>query len=255
MPAPVNGFKEALREGRALYGFWVALADPYAVEIAAQAGFDWILIDGEHAPNDLRSIVAQLQVAAAFPSHPIVRLPIGDPVLIKQILDAGAQTLLIPMVDDAAQAEALVRAVRFPPRGMRGIGFGLGRAGRFSAIPDYMETADDQICLIVQAETRKAIESLDEILAVDGVDAVFIGPNDLAADMGYPGRLDAPEVTEAIRDALGRIRAAGKGAGMLDFNPDAVAGHRENGANIIAVGADTPMLAGAASKLAARFRD
>jgi 4-hydroxy-2-oxoheptanedioate aldolase len=255
MPAPVNGFKAALREGRTLYGFWVAMADPYAAEIAAQAGFDWILFDGEHAPNDLRSIVAQLQVAAAFPSHPIVRLPVGDPTLIKQFLDAGVQTLLVPMVDDAETAEALVRAVRYPPRGARGIGAGLGRASRFNAIPDYMETADDQICLIVQAETRRALDSLDDILAVDGVDAVFIGPNDLAADMGFPGRLDAPEVRDAIRDALGRIRAAGKGAGMLDFDPRAVAGHRENGANIIAVGADTPMLAKVAADLAARFRD
>lgn len=253
MPAPANAFKSALRGPRTLYGFWVAMADPYAAEIAAQAGFDWILIDGEHAPNDLRSIVAQLQVAAAFPAHPIVRLPVGDPTLVKQLLDAGAQTLLVPMVDDAETAEALVRSVRYPPRGTRGIGAALGRASRFNAIPDYMSNADNEICLIVQAESRRALEALDDILAVDGVDGVFIGPNDLAADMGFTNRLDAPEVREAIRDALGRIRAAGKAAGMLEFDPDEVARHRADGANLIAVGADTPMLAKAASDLAMRF--
>lgn len=157
------------------------------------------------------------------------------------------------MVDDAETAEALVRSVRYPPRGTRGIGAALGRASRFNAIPDYMSNADDEICLIVQAESRRALEALDDILAVDGVDGVFIGPNDLAADMGFTNRLDAPEVREAIRDALGRIRAAGKAAGMLEFDPDEVARHRADGANLIAVGADTPMLAKAASDLAMRF--
>ena len=193
MPAPVNRFKAALAAGQMQYGCWAGFGDPYATEVMSTAGFDWLVIDGEHAPNDIRSIMAQLQVLEGKPdSHPVVRLPMGEAWLIKQALDIGAQTLLIPMVETAEQARDLVRAMRYPPEGIRGSGAALARASRFAAIPDYIRTANDQMCLLVQVETVRGMEALDAILAVEGVDGVFIGPSDLAAEMGF----DAVEVLE-----------------------------------------------------------
>ncbi len=250
MPAPLNVFKQKLRDGQVQIGCWVGLAEPYAAEISATAGFDWLVVDGEHAPNDLRSILAQLQVIQASDSHPVVRLPIGESWIIKQVLDAGAQTLLIPMVDSGAQAEALVRATRYPPQGIRGVGSALARASRFAGIPDYLTTANDQICLLVQVESRAGIAALDDILAVEGVDGVFIGPSDLAADMGYLGRPTTPEVMDAVLNALGRIRAAGKAAGVLTTDPAFIARTREAGATFIAVGIDVTLLANAMRVLA-----
>jgi len=220
MPALENTFKAALENGQAQMGCWVGLADAYAAEITATAGFDWLLVDCEHAPNDLRSMIAQLRIIEASDSKPVVRLPVGDTVLIKQFLDAGAQTLLIPMVESKAQAEDLVRATRYPPVGVRGVGSSLARASRFSAIPDYLKTADREICLLVQVENRAGLAELDGILAVDGVDGVFIGPSDLAADMGHIGEPMNPEVVAAIKDALTRTRNAGKAPGILTTNPE-----------------------------------
>ena len=254
MNLPENAFKRALREDRPLIGCWLGLADPYAAEIAGTAGFDWLVIDGEHAPNDLRSILAQLQALASSPSHPIVRLPVGESWMIKQVLDLGAQTLLIPMVESAAQAADLVRATRYPPAGRRGVGAALARASRFSAIPDYTDRADSQICLLVQVESRAGLDALDAILGVEGVDGVFIGPADLAADMGHRGRPDAPEVRAAIGDALTRIRAAGRAAGILDGNPDQARDWMAAGANFVAVGVDVLALARALRALSAAFR-
>ena len=185
MPAPHNPFKAAIAAGELQLGCWLGLADPYIVEISAGAGFDWLLIDGEHAPNDLRSITAQLQVIAGRGSHAMVRPPIGETWIIKQLLDAGAQSLLIPMVESGAQAAELVDAVTYPPHGVRGVGSALARASDFAAIGDYLTTARDQICLLAQVENQKGMDALDNILAVDGLDGVFIGPSDLAADMGY----------------------------------------------------------------------
>ena len=204
MPAPENRFKSRLAAGETLIGAWVGLGDAYAAEITATAGFDWLLIDGEHAPNDLRSILSQLRVVEGSASAPVVRLPMGETWAIKQALDIGAQSLLIPMVESAAQAEQLVRAVRYPPNGNRGVGAALARASGFSAVPDYLATADAQIWLGVQVETRAGLAVLDEILTVEGVDGVFIGPSDLAADMGFPGQLDHPLVQRAIRAVSGR---------------------------------------------------
>jgi len=177
MPAPRNPFKAAIKAGRPQMGCWLGLADPYVAEISAGAGFDWLLIDAEHAPNDLRSIISQLQVIAAFDSHPVVRPTIGEAWMIKQLLDAGAQTLLVPMVESAAQARELVQAVTYPPHGIRGVGSALARASNFSGIPDYLTTAQDEICLLVQVENCAGMEALDEILQVEGVDGVFIGPS------------------------------------------------------------------------------
>lgn len=254
MPAPVNRFKEALAAGRMQYGCWAGFGDAYATEVMSTAGFDWLVIDGEHAPNDIRSIMAQLQVLEGKPdSHPVVRLPMGEAWLIKQALDIGAQTLLIPMVESADQARELVRAMRYPPEGIRGSGAALARASRFAAIPDYIRTANDQMCLLVQVETVKGIEALDEILAVEGVDGVFIGPSDLAADMGHRGDSTQADVRAVIKDALGRIAASDKAAGILALDHDTAADYRDWGAQFLAVGIDVVLLARAARDLAARW--
>jgi len=255
MPAPENRFKSALARGDMLYGCWAGFADAYATEMLATAGFDWLVIDGEHAPNDLPSIMRQLQVLEGRHSAPVVRLPMGEAWAIKQVLDAGAQTLLIPMVDSAEQARALVRATRYPPDGIRGSGAALARATQFSAIPDYVATANAQICLLVQVETRAGIDALDEILQVDGVDGVFIGPSDLAADMGYLGDSDQPEVRAVIRDALARIAASDKAAGILSLDHDTARLYRDWGAQFLAVGIDVVMLTQAARATMARWRD
>jgi len=254
MPAPENHLKRRLVAGEVTHGLWLGMADPYAAEIAATAGFDWLLIDGEHAPNDLRTTMAQLAVLAHGSAAPVVRLPDGDPVKIKQALDIGAQSLLIPMVDSAEQAKMLVAATRYPPQGFRGVGSSLARASRFSAIPDYLTTANDQICLILQVESVKGMQALDAILAVDGVDAVFFGPADLAADMGYLGQANRPEVRAALYDGLRRTRAAGRAAGILATDTEFIGAAKEAGANFVGVGIDVTLYAGALRGLAAGFR-
>ena len=246
MPAPVNTFKQRLAAGERLIGCWAGFADPYATEVLGTAGFDWLVIDGEHAPNDLRSMLAQLVALTGSSSHPVVRLPMGEAWAIKQVLDIGAQTLLIPMVESGAQAQDLARAMRYPPQGIRGSGAALARASRFSDIPDYVATANAQMCLLVQVETRAGIAALDDILAVEGVDGVFIGPSDLAADMGHPGNSAHPEVAETIRDALTRIAAAGKAPGILAVDDATAQRYAGWGAQFLAVGIDVVMLAQAA---------
>ncbi len=255
MPAPENRLKAALARGDTVFGCWTAMASAYAAEIVGRAGFDWVLIDGEHAPNDLQTITQQLQVLDALGANPIVRLPQNDTALIKQVLDAGAQSLLIPLVESAAQAEAAVRAMRYPPNGVRGVGSALARSSRFSGIPDYLTTADAQMCLIVQVETVKGIDALDEILGVEGVDGVFIGPADLSADMGYLGNPGADEVQTVIADTLRRIAAAGKAPGIMTVNDADTPGHIENGARFLAVDIDVTAMAGALRKKAAHWRE
>lgn len=253
MPAPTNRFKAAIRSGEPQIGLWLDMADAMAAEIAGTAGFDWLLIDGEHGPNDLRSIMAQLQALSSSPSEAVVRVPIGETWVIKQMLDIGARSLLVPMVDSAEQARALVRAVRYPPHGIRGVGAAVARASAFNSIADYAETAADEICLVVQAESRAAIADLANIAAVDGVDGVFIGPADLAADMGYLGRMDAPEVQSVIESAIRTICAAGKAAGILTFNEAFNRRYMELGASFVAVGADVTEFSQALKTLATRY--
>lgn len=243
MPAPHNPFKHAIARDELQLGCWLGLADPYIAEISAGAGFDWLLIDGEHAPNDLRSIVAQLQVIAGRPAHAIVRPPIGEAWVIKQLLDAGAQSLLIPMVESAEQARQLVNAVTYPPHGIRGVGSALARASDFSAITDYLTTARDEICLLAQVENQKGMDALDDILEVDGLDGVFIGPSDLAADMGYIGQAGAPEVKSPVLDAISRIVASGKAAGILTLDPDLQDKCQKIGATFIATDIDVTLFA------------
>ncbi|APG49225.1 aldolase/citrate lyase family protein [Phaeobacter porticola] len=243
MPAPHNPFKHAITKGEVQLGCWLGLADPYIAEISAGVGFDWLLIDGEHAPNDLRSIVAQLQVLAARDSHAVVRPPIGESWIIKQLLDAGAQTLLIPMVESAEQAQELVDAVTYPPHGARGVGSALARASDFAAIGDYLTTARDEICLLAQVENQKGMAALDDILKVDGLDGVFIGPSDLAADMGFIGQAGAAEVKAAVLGAMEKIVASGKAAGILTLDQGLQQECREIGATFIATEIDVTLFA------------
>ncbi len=253
MPAPHNAFKAALAEGRTQTGLWLALANAYTAEICAGAGYDWLLLDGEHAPNDIPTLLAQLQVLKGGPSAAVVRPPVGEAWLIKQLLDIGAQNLLIPMVESGAQAQALVQAVRYPPHGVRGIGAALARASDFNRIGDYLATADAEICLLLQVESRAGLAAIDAICAVEGVDGVFVGPADLAADLGFIGRPGAPEVVEAVEGALARIRANGKPAGVLTADPALAQRYHAAGASFIAIGNDVALLAGAAAQQRAAF--
>lgn len=250
MPAPKNVLKARMKAGDVLAGCWLSLASPYTTEVAATAGFDWLLVDGEHSPNDIPMLLAQLQVMGDVPA--VVRLPDGDPVKIKQALDIGAQSILIPMVDTAEEAEMLVRACRFPPAGTRGVGAFLARASRFGAIPDYVATADAEICLIVQIESQSALDNLDAILAVDGVDGAFIGPSDLAADLGRSPA--EPEMRRLVMETLTRIDAAGCCAGVFSSDPDYMREARKAGARFLGVGADVTLLADALRARAAEWR-
>lgn len=254
MDMPVNTFKQRLLAGEAQVGLWLGLADPYCAELAANAGFDWLLIDGEHAPNDLRSLLGQLQAVAPYPAQPIIRPPIGDPVLIKQLLDIGVQTLLVPMVDSAAQAAELVCAMRYPPSGIRGVGSALARASRWNSIPGYLDKADEQMCLLVQIENLDGLANLDAIAAVEGVDGVFIGPADLSAAMGHRGNPGHPAVQAAIEDAITRIRRAGKAVGILSADEALARRYLELGCSFVAVGVDTSLLMKALQGLAGRFK-
>lgn len=254
MPTPKNDFKARLEAGDRMIGCWLGLADIYAAEIMGTAGFDWVVVDGEHAPNDIRSIRDQLIALEASPTHAVVRLPVGETWMIKQVLDIGAQTLLVPMVESAEQAAELVRACRYPPQGVRGAGSALARASRFSGIPDYVATANPEICLLVQVESRAGIAALDDILAVDGVDGVFIGPADLAADMGHNGDSSVPEVQDVIRGALKRVSESPKAAGILSTSDAATEAYRDAGAQFHAVGIDVVLLARVLRETAAKWK-
>jgi len=249
-----NRFKRGLASGDTQYGLWLGLPDSSAAEIAAGAGFDWLLIDHEHAPFDVRDILVHLQVLAAYDVATIVRPVNDDPALLKKLLDIGAQSFLVPMVDTADQAAAIVKALRYPPAGQRGVGTALARAARWNQIPGYLHQANAEICLIVQVETTSAMDNLDAILAVDGVDGVFIGPADLSASMGYPGEAGHPEVVARINDGLGRINAAGKYAGLMCLDPVLAEGYREAGAHFIGAGVDTVVLATGTRNIVDTFR-
>lgn len=249
-----NSFKSALTAGQAQIGLWLSMADPYLAEVSATAGFDWLLIDGEHAPNDLRSILAALQSIAPYRSQPVVRVVAGETALIKQVLDIGAKSILVPMVDTAEQAKAVVSATRYPPEGVRGVGSAVARASRWAQRSDYLDVADDEICLLVQAETVTALNNLESICAVPGVDGVFIGPADLAASMGFRGHPENPAVQAAIENAMKTIIASGKAAGTLTSDPALARRYLELGCTFVATGVDVLVYAGAARRLAAQFQ-
>ncbi|MES2946438.1 MAG: 4-hydroxy-2-oxoheptanedioate aldolase [Pseudomonadota bacterium] len=249
-----NPFKAALASGQQQIGLWLSMADPYLAEVSATAGFDWLLIDGEHAPNDLRSTLAALQAVAPYASQPVVRAVAGDVPLIKQLLDIGAQNLLVPMVDTAGQARAIVSATRYPPLGIRGVGSAVGRVSRWNARTDYLDKADDEVCLLVQAETVTALNNLEGICAVDGVDGVFIGPADLAASMGHRGKPGHPEVQAAIEQAMKTIIASGKAAGTLTSDPVLARRYLALGCTFVATGVDVLVYANAVRCMASDFK-
>ena len=249
-----NPFKLALRRGQAQIGLWLAMAAPYTAELCANAGFDWLLLDGEHSPLDLRTALAQLQAIAPYRSHAVVRPPVGDAVLIKQLLDIGASTLLVPMVETEEQARHLVAATRYPPRGIRGVGAGIARASRWGYVGDYLARADDQVCLLLQIETKRGLDNLDAIMALDGVDGLFLGAADLSASLGYLGQPSHPAVLEAMADAIGRIRAAGKAPGVLTTDPAQARHFLDLGCLFVAVGVYTLLLAQATQALCATFK-
>lgn len=252
MPAPTNTFKARLASGDTQIGLWLGLGDPSVAELAAGTGFDWLVIDGEHGPNGLRDVLAQLR-AVGDRTQVVVRTRDDNRAEIKQMLDIGARTLLIPMIESAAQAREAVRSVLYPPHGVRGVGAALARASGYGATGDYLGTADAEVCLLLQVESMAGLAALDEILAVDGVDGVFIGPADLAADMGHLGKPGAPDVQEAVTDALTRIRAAGNAAGILTSDRSLAQGYVGMGAEFVAVGSDVGVLRAALKELRGAF--
>jgi 4-hydroxy-2-oxoheptanedioate aldolase len=253
MDLPVNEFKRSLAAGRQQVGLWVSLASAYSAELVAGSGFDWLLIDTEHSPNEVDNTLAQLQAVAPWPVSAVVRPAWNDKVLVKRHLDIGAQTLLIPYVQSEEEARAAVEAVRFPPRGVRGVA-GMTRATRFGRVDDYAKRADGELCLLVQVETRAGLDALEAITRCDGVDGVFIGPADLAAGLGHLGEIGHPEVQSAIREGIARIRACGKAAGILATDEPSARRYIEWGTTFTAVGMDAMILARETERLAAKFR-
>lgn len=254
MQTPQNTFKAALQTGTPQIGLWVGLADANAAEALAGTGYDWLLLDGEHAPNDPQSILAQLRALAPYPVQPVVRPVVGDVALVKQYLDVGAQTLLIPMIDTAQHAALMVQAMRYAPAGIRGMGAALARASRWNQVDNYLAEADSQMCLLVQVETRLAVQNLRPIAETEGVDGVFFGPADLSASMGYPGQPGHPEVVKAMLDGISTVRAAGKAPGILMTDPAQAQRYLDAGALFVAVGVDALLLVAAARALVGRFK-
>ncbi len=238
---------------RPLAGGWVCSASPLVAEIMAGSGLDWVLIDMEHGPNTLDTVVAQLQAVAGTTATPVVRVPIGDVVTIKQVLDLGAQNLLVPMVGSAAEARAVAEAVRYPPRGRRGVGSALARSARWNRVDDYLQNADAYVSVFVQVETIEGVEAAAEIAAIDGIDGVFVGPSDLAASMGLLGQQTHPDVTDAVARAFAAVIAAGKPVGVNAFDPTVAQAYLDAGASFVLVGADVALLARGSEALAARW--
>ncbi len=255
MDLPINTFKQALSLGSPQFGLWAAFADPYVTEALASVGFDWLLVDNEHAPNDLRSTLSQLQAAAPYRSHPVVRPVRSDVAIIKQMLDIGVQTLLLPMIDTVEQAREAVAATRYPPHGVRGVGSALARASRWNSVLGYLDHAASEICVLVQVETVAALGNLSAIANVEGVDGVFFGPADLSASMGLLGKPGAERVRAAIRDGIGAVTRAGKAAGVLAPDEAIAREYIAAGATFVAVGTDVSLLATAAKKLLATYKD
>ena len=253
MDLPKNAFKQGLRAGRQQIGLWVSLANANAAEICAGSGFDWLVLDGEHSPNSPITVLEQLRAVAGYPTSAVIRPAWNDKVLIKRYLDVGAQTLLVPYVQTVKEAEDAVAAVRYPTRGVRGVA-GTTRASRFGRVVDYAKRAEEEICVLVQIETREGLDNLDKIAKVDGIDGVFIGPADLSAGLGYLGNQQHPEVQSAIQDAIKRIRANGKPAGILATDEASTRRYIEWGTTFTAVGLDAMVLARETEKLAQKFR-
>lgn len=254
MDLPPNQFKRAIRAGQQQIGLWVSLASAYSAEIVAGSGFDWLLLDGEHSPNDPPRILEQLHAASAYgTAHCIVRPAWNEKVLIKRYLDVGTQSFLVPYVQSAEEAASAVEAIRYPPRGVRGVA-GTTRASRFGRIADYVKRAEEELCLLVQIETRAGLDALEAIARTDGIDGVFIGPADLAAGLGHLGDIGHSEVQTAIREAIARIKACGKPAGILATDETSARRYMEWGTTFTAVGLDAMILAKETEKLAKLYK-
>lgn len=250
---PKNDFKAAIRAGQRQVGLWSSLCNNISTEIIAYSGFDWILLDTEHSPNELPNLLSQMQAMAAGTASAIVRPAWNDTVLIKRILDIGAQSILVPYVQTAEEAEKAVAATRYPPHGVRGV-TGSGRAARYGRVGNYLQTANDEICVLVQVETQNALENLEAIGSVEGVDGVFIGPADLAASWGHVGNPQHPDVQGAIKDAVTRLQVIGKPGGILTFNAEEAQKYIDWGFTFVAVGSDLGLLARGADALAGQFK-
>ena len=253
MDPVLNPFKQALKSGRLQIGFWHSLSSHLVVEILADSGFDWILIDTEHAPNEVPMVLAELQAMSGGTAHAVVRPAWNDPVIIKRLLDIGAQSLLIPYVETEEEAQRAVMSVRYPPDGFRGFA-AQARASRYGRIKGYHAAANDQICLLLQVETKRGLDNLEHIGRVEGVDGIFIGPGDLSASLGYLGQPNHPEVVKTIDEAIGRIKNAGGAPGILTGDPELAQRYIELGCLFAAVGSDIGLLANGAEQLARRFR-
>jgi 4-hydroxy-2-oxoheptanedioate aldolase len=248
-----NAFKAAIAEGRRQIGFWLSLGSPTVAELVAGAGYDWILIDTEHAPNEVPDVIDQLRALEGGTATPVVRPAWNDPVLIKRLLDAGASTLLVPYVRNAEEAARAVAATRYPPRGIRGVAT-ITRASRYGRVSDYARQAASELCVIVQLETRASLDELEAIAAVPGLDALFIGPSDLAADMGHLGESGHPEVQAAIADAVARSARSGKPVGTFAPLEADARRYLEMGMTFAAVGNDAVVLRQGADRLLQSFR-
>jgi 4-hydroxy-2-oxoheptanedioate aldolase len=253
MNLPINHFKRAIAAGQLQFGLWSGLSNNITVEVLANAGFDWLLLDTEHSPNELPMVHAQLQAIAQGSAHPIVRPPWNDTVMIKRYLDVGVQTLLIPFIQDAQEARDAVAATRYPPLGVRGYS-AAARASDYGRVKDYPTRCEEQLCVLLQVETPHALANIEAIADVDGVDGIFIGPGDLSASMGHIGQPMHPEVVAAIEDAVRRIRASGKAAGILVGDEKLARHYIEIGCTFVAVGSDIGILARGAEALAAKFK-
>jgi len=248
-----NKLKENLAAGRRQIGLWCSLASNVAAEIVAGSGFDWLLVDGEHAPNDLRSILAQLQAVAPYPLEPVVRLPSADPFVLQQYLDIGARSIMIPDVRSAEAAQAIIAATRYPPRGIRSVA-GSIRASGYGRVPGYLENAHRDICMILQIESPEGTANAEAIAAVEGVDALFIGPADLSTNMGYPMHPERAEVQEAMATIREAARRHGKAVGIITFSHDEARRYLELGMTLVAVGTDQGLLIRASDQLARDFK-
>src|SRR5215475_13297793 len=254
MDLPRNAFKHAIAAGQLQVGLWSSLCSNIAAEIVADAGFDWILFDTEHSPNEIPGLLSQLQAASRGTATAIVRPAWNDAVLIKRVLDIGAQSILVPYVQNAEEARRAVAAVRYPPAGIRGVAAS-SRASRYGRVTDYLKKADSEICLLVQVETRAAMEHLEAIAKVEGVDGVFIGPSDLSASLGHIGNPAHPETQKALEDCVRRLKAVGKPAGILSGNEGEVHRYIGWGYTFVAVGSDVALLGRGADALAKKYRD
>jgi 4-hydroxy-2-oxoheptanedioate aldolase len=253
MDVPANHFKRAIKSGRSQIGLWCSLASNVSIEILAGSGFDWLLLDTEHSPNEVSMVYSQLQAVMENSVQTIVRPPWNDQVMIKRYLDAGVQTVLIPMIQTVEEAQQAVASTRYPPRGVRGFA-SASRSSRFGRVKDYHTRCEEEICVLVQIETKLGLDNLEAIAGVDGVDGVFIGPGDLSAGLGYLGNQSHPEFRQVVEDAMRRIKAAGNAPGILTGDESLAKRCIELGCLFTAVGADSGILARGSEQLAARFK-